>query len=477
MSFNPEPGEVLDFADMVYRVAEHPAAPGMAHALRGRAGHVYRLDSESGDQFALKVFDMHTRDPAHVVLASRLSSLANVPGLAACRQKVLSPRRHRSLLQSEPELLYAVIMPWIQGPTWAQLVIEQHELAPDESLDLARALTDVLQGLEERGLAHCYVSGSNVLLPGLTETFGAGSFVELVDVDQFYGRILDRPAELPAGSPGYAHRTAARGQWGPRADRFGGAILIAEMLGWCNPQICKTTTDESYFTPAELQDPNCERFALLMSVLRVQWGTALADLFDRAWRSPSLDECPSFGEWLLALPNDARTPVETGDEWLDPETIRSQADEMYHRSMDARRMRDWAGSLRYLQAVISLRPDYPLTDTDRDFLDEYEHPAGGPPTGFYNRVPPPPDPPRRPRHESLPERLLGALQPKFIVYATVVVLILVLAVALNAFLNPRSISPQRATPPVFATSVATPTVSGTPRDTFNVGPPADPKVP
>src|SRR5207245_1392854 len=99
----------------------------------------------------------------------RLSSLASVPGLAACRQRVLSPRRHPELLRREPDLLYAVIMPWIEGPTWTQMVTTHRELDPDVCLELARGLTDVLEGLEERGLAHCDISGSNVLLPRLSE--------------------------------------------------------------------------------------------------------------------------------------------------------------------------------------------------------------------------------------------------------------------------------------------------------------------
>lgn len=43
MSFQPNPNDELTIGGKTYRVAEHPAAPGIAHRQEGRAGIVYWL--------------------------------------------------------------------------------------------------------------------------------------------------------------------------------------------------------------------------------------------------------------------------------------------------------------------------------------------------------------------------------------------------------------------------------------------------
>jgi len=40
------------------------------------------------------------------------------------------------------------------------------------------------------------------------------------------------------------------------------------------------------------------------------WGEGVADLFQRAWRSETLADCPTFGEWLIALPERPVAAVE-----------------------------------------------------------------------------------------------------------------------------------------------------------------------
>ena len=175
----------------------------------------------------------------------------------------------------------------------------------------ARDLAEMLARMEERGLAHCDLSGPNVLLPAMAE--GSPNTppnrsvqlpIELVDVEQMYAPGLDRPATLPAGSPGYAHRTATAGLWEPAADRFAGAVLIAEMLGWADGRVRADAWGESYFEPGELQQDG-DRLRTLVEALRTEAGEGVSDLFLRAWTSETLADCPTFGDWLLALPDSA----------------------------------------------------------------------------------------------------------------------------------------------------------------------------
>jgi len=80
--------------------------PGVPCGQEGRAATVYKLAAAGGDPQALKVFKPRYR----------------LPGLAICRRAVLSARRHRELLRRYPDLTYGVLMPWVEGPTWMQVL-------------------------------------------------------------------------------------------------------------------------------------------------------------------------------------------------------------------------------------------------------------------------------------------------------------------------------------------------------------------
>jgi hypothetical protein len=110
-----------------------------------------------------------------------------------------------------------------------------------------------------------------------------------------------KPQALSSGSAGYAHKQAVGGLWGPEADRFAGAVLLAEMLGFCDEGVCQEAWGESYFDPAEMQE-DAPRYRKLVEALERHWGDSVAHLFERAWRSDTLADCPTFGEWLVALP-------------------------------------------------------------------------------------------------------------------------------------------------------------------------------
>ena len=319
MSFQPNPNDELTIGGEVYRVAEHPAAPGIAHGQEGRAGIVYHLlpvGQVANLSYALKVFKPRFRLPFLVSQAEKLALYADLPGLTACRRVVLTPSRHASLLRQHPDLAYAVLMPWIEGPNWQEFLLNEQPLTVEQSLLLARSLAEVLLAMEERGLAHCDLSGPNVMLPALANPpapFGRGAGgegVELVDLEGFYAPGMIQPQALSSGSAGYAHRQAAGGLWGPEADRFAGAVLLAEMLGWCDPAVVAQAWGESYFEPGEMQ-ADCERYRLLEGSLVRNWGDGVAHLFRRAWKSDALADCPTFGEWLVALPERAPAPAPT----------------------------------------------------------------------------------------------------------------------------------------------------------------------
>jgi len=124
--------------------------------------------------------------------------------------------------------------------------------------------------------------------------------ITLIDLEDLYAADLQRPEKLPAGSAGYAHKSVKRGVWSADADRFSGAVLIANMLGWSNRIVREMTYGEQYFDDSEMQE-DCERYQKIVKILEDDWGTPPADLFTRAWQSSTLDSCPSFSEWSDAL--------------------------------------------------------------------------------------------------------------------------------------------------------------------------------
>ena len=321
MAFRPNVGDELTLNGVTYRIAEHPAAPGIPYGQEGRAGIVYCLERSPlpsgegpGVRAALKVFRARFRTPALVSQAEKLAAFADLPGLTVCRRTVLTPQRNADLLRREPDLTYAVLMPWIEGPTWTEVMLEKRPLTPQQALDLARAFADILSRMEQNGIAHCDLSSPNVLLPMLAGQTADGrpqtayrppSTVELVDVEGLYAPGLPRPEALPSGSSGYAHRTAREGLWGPTADRFAGAVLLAEMLCWGDESVRQACYGETYFDPAEMPaqgGSNPLRYRTLLAALARHYGQPVADLFERAWTSETLADCPTFGEWLVALP-------------------------------------------------------------------------------------------------------------------------------------------------------------------------------
>jgi WD40 repeat protein len=301
MTFRPSPGDELAIGDHIYCVAEHPAAPGMAYGQAGRRGTVYQLIDEEGHVWALKVFQRQYREPRLAGQAERIRDFASYPGLRACERKVLTSTQYVDLIRDHMELAYAVLMPWIPGKTWMEVIVGEEVLSREKSLGIVWSLLHILAKMEERGMAHCDLSGPNVIL-----TLEGG--IELVDLEEMYAPGLIQPKALPGGSPGYAHKTAPEGLWCDEADRFAGAVMICEMLGWSDMRVREGAWGEGYFKPEEMQT-HCDRFQLFKSVLSERWGDRIASLFKVAWFSDTLSLCPTFTEWLAVLPEEV--PEET----------------------------------------------------------------------------------------------------------------------------------------------------------------------
>lgn len=310
MAFQPAPHETITIGATIWRVAEHPAAPGQPYVRAGGQATVYRLEAGGDDgpaeSRALKVFGSDGRTAALVTQAGWLADHTDLPGLAVSQRHVLTPNRDGVTIAQHPDLQFAVLMPWIDGPTWADVIAQRYVLPAGWSLALAHSLVMMLAQLEQQGLAHCQLSGANLVLPGLVGQSGgdtASHPVALVDIEALYAPSLTAPAATSPTSPAYRHPVTGV-SWTADADRFPGALLLSEMLGWCDEQVRAAAFGDTYFDPAEMQQSGA-RATLLNERVHAWWGPAVAGLLDRAWRSPSPAGCPTFAEWAHVLPSAA----------------------------------------------------------------------------------------------------------------------------------------------------------------------------
>lgn len=317
MPFNPEPHQIITINHQEYRFAVHPGedAQELPHLQTRRQATVYSLEKieepeakskKSHQQKALKVFNDTYRTGAMVSHARKIAEFAKLGGLAVCDRYVLTSENDRDLLSEHSELYYAVLMPWIDGYTWEEFWVAYENFTASQALKLARKLTQTLTKLEQEEIAHCDLSGANLIISALKNKEPK---IELVDIEGIYSPQLNRPKELATGSLGYAHKTVSSETWAEEADRFAGAILIAEILARCDAALMELAWGDSYFNPEEMQQETDAYFTMI-NYLYQRWGEKIAERFEQAWQSNILKECPTFGEWDVALPS--RVPKRKG---------------------------------------------------------------------------------------------------------------------------------------------------------------------
>ncbi len=291
-----ELNELITIDNKVYHVAEHPALRGVPYVQRGARGFVIQLIAPDKERFALKYFKMKYRVPALVQIGKALRQYAELPGLRAAFRTVFTQETHPALIRKYPALEYGVLMPWVAGQTWFDIVAKKQALSATESVHVAQQTSRVLATLEDHGLAHCDIAGANVVADAKMGR------IELVDIEEMFGPGLPQPVEFPAGQEGYQHRrSATAGQWMPAGDRFGGAIILAEMLGWQNLRVRQNSADEHFFAGAEMQERDTPRFKMLHDYLAGEFGADFAAAFEQAWRSATLEDCPPLATWRALL--------------------------------------------------------------------------------------------------------------------------------------------------------------------------------
>lgn len=303
-TFHPTQQILLPISGAYYRFLPHPYFaddPEEVFVVEGAEAFVYKMQHLGHKtHYALKVMKRGYRDRYSLNVAQCLAHYRDVPGLFLARRTCLTQEQHPELLRRFPDLEYAVLMPWLEGHTWAGLMLDPVatvKYTPTHARKVAAATAHVLWNLEDRALAHTDIAGGNIILsPDLQQ-------VQLIDLDAMYMRDVKMPRKRSGGSPGYQHpQQDSRGQWRPDGDRFAGAILLTEMLTWWNPIVRAGIPDgaESLFTPQELQRKESACWRRVCKTLE-QMSPDLLELFDQAWNANKIEECPDFSTWSMNM--------------------------------------------------------------------------------------------------------------------------------------------------------------------------------
>lgn len=245
--FAPALSTQLMIGKVVYEFTPHPVIPGEVHKIVREQAITYQLRKHSDNTlWALKVANPGYRTLLIEKKTELLTQYRHLPGFLVANRVCLTRAKFPELIAANPGLEFAVLMPWLQGKTWAGFMDDPQVSANytrEQALDVALAMAHILWSMETHHVTHTDISGDNVMILNFRH-------VELIDIDGLYIHGMPLPEQPSRGWRGYQHRQLdMRGNCRPDGDRFGGAILLTEMLTWWKPLVRALTEGESLFQP------------------------------------------------------------------------------------------------------------------------------------------------------------------------------------------------------------------------------------
>lgn len=299
MSFEPKPGMkiVLDGEAIEFVALETSSgSPSVfVYAEAGKEGTVYKV-LKNKKHYALKVFHPEYQDKRLIKNTEKLSHYKTLNGFRVTERTLINRKYFPDIVDEFPELNYSILMPWIQGEVWGNLMTSEPPLQGEKYVRIARLLMEIICDLETQGLAHCDLSNNNFIIDPML------SSIELIDIEDMYAPDMPRPIpDISYGTVGYRTKwIAENGLWGPNSDRFASAILCAEIITWQFKEIRENRAgDTSFFDENEIGQYS-ERYHLMVDSLG-KLSLELSNLFQIAWISKHPVQCPSACEWETGL--------------------------------------------------------------------------------------------------------------------------------------------------------------------------------
>ncbi|NJL27064.1 MAG: serine/threonine protein kinase [Thermoanaerobaculia bacterium] len=290
--FEPRPLQEIKLLQEEYLVEPHPKSKWMPYSAEAGRAVVYKLKSiRSGVFYALKVFKNRFRDSEVVGGAERLIKFSSIPGMKAAERRVVLP--DEPLARQFADLQFAVIMPWIEGRTWFDILESTktgHKFSRDGAAHLCERFLGTVRQLESRRLAHTDLSPGNIM-------FDLARFsVELLDLEDMYSPDFPAPRHIESvrGSKGYRNVDAINNHhlWRPEADRFSAAIISAEILMMTESHLVMEMTGDGFFSETENRLRLSDRFESAKTLLD-DFSPSFSAAFQQAWFAQSLEACPT----------------------------------------------------------------------------------------------------------------------------------------------------------------------------------------
>lgn len=300
--FSPGVGEPIEIRNESYHFQPIPNFPLTLYKADKENSDVYLLKRHSDSVlFALKVFKNDKyRGERLANSTEKLLQFNTLYGLDEITNRIcITQNKNKQLVEKFPELQYSILMPWIRGETWKEIVGHKKGLDFQKSLRISQKLATILATLEINGIAHCDISGDNLMIDIDDER------LQLIDLEDIFAPNFKRPNVAVKGKDGYQHSTLLQvedsDQWCGEGDRFAGAVLISEILCWHDPKIRSASDYEQYFiSKDDIQKDNSPRYQLMLEVLH-ETNEDAKQLFLQAWHSKSLLDCPPLVEWAECL--------------------------------------------------------------------------------------------------------------------------------------------------------------------------------
>jgi hypothetical protein len=314
--FDPEIGDRIRLfgEPHEYEFLPLPNVPHVLHAAEAGRSIVYKVRrAPDGALFALKVFLRQFRTPELAAAQGRLAPVAKLRGMRAAERRTVTPEDPAA--RRWPALAYAMLMPWIAGTTWYDVLVDAsagRTLERGTARALGREFLALMAQLEERRFAHADLAPGNVVIE-VRASPTTRPAVELIDLEDMYMPGAPVPSTGYCGTPGYRHPVGDTGQsiWGPAGDRYAAAVLTAEMLLLGEPTFAARATDTGYFGGHRFDPAAQRRYEAAAAWLGREvprFGQALAE----AWRAERLSDCPPLHELLHALESGARAGTRPG---------------------------------------------------------------------------------------------------------------------------------------------------------------------
>jgi tRNA A-37 threonylcarbamoyl transferase component Bud32 len=309
VKFDPKPNDTVTIANTLYTVQPHPKAPKMRYGVEGRRATVYQLKDLQGNPWALKVFKKRFQDPALVESVTLLRQFKSLKGMCAAERSVITPSQ--SIAQRHSNLEYAMLMPWVQGQTWNDVLLKAEQKQSQNidsvmALRLCAAFLEVMKGLEQHGIAHTDIAPGNVVFE-----YDHGKIdIQLLDLEDLYKPGLPIPVHQNAGTTGYSHCSAETGAgfWRASGDRYAAAVLAAEILILANPKLSEKMSENGFFEGHQGSPISQSRYAEAESWLQMV-APQYAALFRQAWYEKDLEKCPSLTDLHTNILNDLNATV------------------------------------------------------------------------------------------------------------------------------------------------------------------------